>query len=118
MYKMKKLFLLTALLFGGLGFTHVEAAGDVPLEIIDESGASNYGTKAPPLIISQEDNVLTLPVMADDFVLELRDEDGFLVYSAFVPSGCTMVILPTWLSGSFELRLIADTYYYIGYIFL
>ena len=109
---------MTALLFGGLGFTHVEAAGDVPLEIIDESGTSNYGTKAPPLIISQEDNVLTLPVMADDFVLELRDEDGYLVYFAFVPSGCTQVILPVWLSGSFELRLVASTYYYIGYILL
>lgn len=115
---MKKLFLLTALLFGGLGFTHVEAAGDVPLEIIDESGSSDHSTKAPPLVISQEDNVLTLPVLADDFVLELRDEYGCVVYYAFVPSGCTQVILPVWLSGSFELRLVASTYYYIGYILL
>lgn len=115
---MKKLFLLTALLFGGLGFTHVEAAEDVPLSIIKEGEISDEGMKTPPLIISQDGNVLTLPVMADDFVLELRDEYGCVVYYAFVPSGCTMVILPTWLSGSFELRLIADTYYYIGYIFL
>ena len=109
---------MTALLFGGLGFTHVEAAVDVPLEIINDSEVSSGNTKAPPLVISQDNNVLTLPVMADDFVLELRDEDGCLVYSAFVPSGCTQVILPVWLSGSFELRLVANTYYYIGYIYL
>ena len=115
---MKKLFLLAALLFGGLGFTHVEAAEDVPLEVIKDGEIGDHGTKAPPLVISQEDNVLTLPVMADDFVLELRDEDGYLVYFAFVPSGCTQVILPVWLSGSFELRLVASTYYYLGYIFL
>lgn len=115
---MKKLFLLAALLFGGLGFTHVEAAEDVPLSIIKEGEVSDEGMKAPPLVISQEDNVLTLPVMADDFVLELRDEYGCVVYSAFVPSGCTQVILPVWLSGSFELRLVASAYYYIGYIFL
>ena len=115
---MKKLFLMTALLFGGLGFTHVEAAEDVPLSIIKEGEISDEGMKTPPLIISQDGNVLTLPVMADDFVLELRDEYGCVVYYAFVPSGCTQVILPVWLSGSFELRLVASTYYYIGYILL
>ena len=109
---------MTALLFGGLGISHVEAACDVPLEVINDSETGSGNTKAPPLVISQEDNVLTLPVMADDFVLELRDEYGCVVYYAFVPSGCTQVILPVWLSGSFELRLVANTYYYIGYIYL
>ena len=48
---------MTALLFGGLGFTHVEAAEDVPLSIIKEGEISDEGMKTPPLIISQDGNV-------------------------------------------------------------
>ncbi len=37
-----------------------------------------------------------------------------MVYSTFLPSGTTQVILPSTLSGSFEIRLVGDTYYYRG----
>ena len=40
------------------------------------------------------------------------------VNSTIVPEGTTLVVLPSTLSGDFELRLAADTYYYIGYILL
>ena len=76
--------------------------------------------KAPPrpLVISQDNNILTLPATSVDYTLELRDENGTLVYSSYIPTGTTQIILPTTLSGNFEIRLVADTYYYIGYISL
>lgn len=49
-------------------------------------------------------------------MLQLCDEDGTLVYTAFVPQGTTQVVLPSTLSGLYEIRLVADTYYYIGYL--
>jgi hypothetical protein len=53
-----------------------------------------------------------------DYTLNLYDEDEDVVYSVFVPAGTTQVILPTTLSGNFELRFETDTYYYYGFIYL
>lgn len=35
-----------------------------------------------------------------------------------VAAGTTQIVLPSTLSGDFELRFVGDTYYYIGYISL
>ena len=43
-------------------------------------------------------------------------QDGTIVYSTCVSSGTTSVILPSTLTGDYEFRLVADTYYYYGYI--
>ena len=90
------------------------------MQIIDHGPAAGGSTLAPPRpwYITQDDYVLTLPAFEDDFTLELRDEDDTVVYSTLVPAGTTQVVLPSTLSGDFELRLAADTYYYIGYISL
>ena len=113
---MKKFLFMAILLIGGT-IVSVGEPRDIPLSIINESEESEGNTKSPtlPLIISQDDNILTTSV---DYTLELRDENGTLVYSSYVPAGTTQIILPTTLSGNFEIRLVADTYYYIGYISL
>ena len=51
-----------------------------------------------------------------DYTLSLYDEDGEVAYSVFVPAGTTQIVLPSTLSGSFELRFETDSYYYYGYI--
>ena len=93
---------------------------EIPLVVnwIDPSNTNTPIPKAPPrpLAITLNDNILTLPVTSVDYTLELRDENGTLVYSSYIPTGTTQIILPTTLSGNFEIRLVADTYYYIGYI--
>lgn len=95
-------------------------AEQIPMQIIDETGVGGGNTLAParPWYITQDDNVLTLPALADDYTLVLLDEDGDVAYTTFVPAGTTTVVLPSTLSGDFELRLVADTYYYRGYIIL
>ena len=82
-------------------------------------GASGSGpTYAPPRPwdITQDGYVLTMPAFEDDYILELRDENDVVVYTDYVPAGTTQIVLPSTLSGDFELRLVADTYYYRGYI--
>jgi len=114
----KKLFLIVALL-SGWGANSLWA-GQIPMHIINPTGPEGGNTLAPPRpwYITQDDHVLTLPTFEDDFTLELRDENDVIVYTDYVPAGTTQVVLPSTLSGDFELRLVADTYYYIGYISL
>jgi hypothetical protein len=115
----KKLFLIVALL-SGWGANSLWAWHQVPMHFI-KKGSSDYGnTLAPPRpwYITQDDYVLTFTAFEDDYTLELRDENDVVVYTDYVPAGTTQVVLPSTLSGDFELRLVADTYYYIGYISL
>jgi len=115
----KKLFLFIALL-SGWGVNSLWAGNQIPMHIIDESSSDGGHTYAPPRpwYITQDDYVLTMPAFEDDFTLELRDENDVVVYTDYVPAGTTQIVLPSTLSGDFELRLVGDTYYYRGYISL
>ena len=118
---MKKLLLFTLLLIGG-GLMSYGQSNQIPMQIVNNGGASHGNTLAPPRpwYITQDENVLILPAFEDDLTLQLLDEDETIVYSTYVPAGTTQVVLPTTLSGEFELRLIPSlaTYYYRGYICL
>lgn len=76
-------------------------------------------TKAPqhPVVAYLANGVLTLPVTLVDYQFQMFDEDGVLVYSAFVSAGSVQIVLPQ-LTGNFEIRLLSDRYYYRGYITL
>lgn len=92
----------------------------IPMQVILNGASSDGPTYAPPRpwYITQNDFSLTLPALADDYTLELRNEEDVVVYTTFVPAGTTLIVLPSTLSGDFELRLVGDTYYYRGYITL
>ena len=117
---MKKIVLSIFLLVGGGAFVGVLAQQQIPMQIIKEDSAGNNGSYAPPRpwYIIQDDYVLTIPAFEADYILELRDEDDNVIYSAYLCAGTTQIALPITLSGDFELRLVGDTYYYRGYISL
>ena len=108
----KKLFLMIALLSGG-SISPLMALQNVPMQIVNKGGIGGGSTLAPPRpwYITQDDYVLTLPAFEDDYILELHDENDVVVYTDYVPAGTTQIVLPSTLSGDFELRLVADTYY-------
>ena len=114
----RKLFLFVILLIGGCSFSY--GAQQIPMQIINEGAASSGPTYAParPWYITQDENVFTLAATPEDYTLVLFDEDGEVVYTDTLPSGSTMFVLPSTLSGSFEIRLMpfASTYYYRGYL--
>lgn len=116
---MYKKILLSIALFLGVGVTSLWAA-QIPMNIIVKGGVGNGHTYAParPWYISQDDYAFTLAATPEDYTLVLLDEDGEIVYTDTLPSGSTMFVLPSTLSGSFEIRLMpfASTYYYRGYL--
>lgn len=116
---MYKKILLSIALFLGVGVTSLWAA-QIPMNIIVKGGVGNGHTYAParPWYITQDENVFTLATTPEDYTLVLLDEYGEIVYSDTLPSGSTMFVLPSTLSGSFEIRLMpfASTYYYRGYL--
>jgi hypothetical protein len=119
---MKQLILL-ALLFIGEAFlsdAYGSVTQSIPMQIIDTKPMGSGNTRIPPRpwYITQDDYVLTLPAFDYAYTLVLLDEDGVVVYSADYSAGTTAAVLPSTLSGEFELRLVpyAATYYYRGYI--
>lgn len=117
-FKSKRLALLSVLLgLGGVIFG-INMPVDLQVGYLDPVPPTNGHGKAPIRIPSlwQDDNMLTFESSHADFTLTLIDEDGFTVYTTQVPADVDVVVLPSTLYGSYELRLETDTYYYIGYI--
>ena len=116
---MKNVIMIALLLIGGCNYCFSFPV-QIPMRIIDPGASSEGSTLAPPRpwYITQDDYTLTMPAFEDEFILELRDESDVVVYTTNVSAGTTMIVLPSTLSGDFELRLVADTYYYIGCITL
>ena len=116
--EMKRLFVLAVLTLWGTSVTNA-LADDVPLEIIDEKPAGGGNTKSQPLplIVTLEGHTLTIPSSGVDYVFQVLSPNG-IEYSVYVPAGTTTIIIPASLSGSYEIRLVADTYYYRGYVTL
>ena len=119
---MKKILFLAIMFLGGAIFPNAiwGQPNNIPMQIINEGGVNNGPTYAPPRpwYITQDDDVLTIPAFDEGYTLQLLDEDETVVYSTYIPAGTTQVILPSTLSGDFELRLIPymATYYFRGYI--
>jgi len=115
---MKRLFLLLVsyLLLGAsvearclIGFTS---------HIIDNTPIGHGPGRGPievPLVYI-EDNTLTFEVNHPDYVLTIKDEDGEVVYTTTVFTTDTEVILPSTLSGDYEINLIMDNWLFTGWI--
>ena len=119
---MRNIILSFVFLIGGAILTNASASQQIPMQFIKEGSAGSSGTQAPhrPWYITQDDYVLTLEATPENYTLKLLDEDGVVIYSTYLPVGSTEVILPSTLSGDFELHLapFSNTYYYMGFIIL
>ena len=95
-------------------------AGNIPMNYHPTGSTHGGNGKAPacPWNITQDGYVITMSATPCDYIFSIYDEDDDLVYTTFVPAGTTQIVLPSTLSGSFEIRFETDTYYYYGYITL
>ena len=95
---------------------------DITLEvmIIDPTDPFPNTHKSPVVIphVSIDDYTLHFESGHSDYTLALLDEDGYVVYTTYVSSSVSSVVLPSTLSGEFEIRLIPDdsNYYFYRYI--
>jgi hypothetical protein len=116
---MKKilLFVLGAFLFS----TKLTAWEQIPFTVngdIDIMPIGHGYGKSPmrPPVVYIEDYTLTFAVDHPDYVLTIKDEDGVTVYSTTVFSAQTEVILPSTLSGDYEIQLVMGNWLFTGWI--
>lgn len=88
---------------------------DLQVNIIDPG--NNSGQHRNPIpSISIEDHTLYFNTPCDGCVLRLLDEDGEEVYSTVIPTSCTSLVLPSYLSGEYELQIIQGNICYYATI--
>ena len=89
---------------------------------INPVGSGNQFPKSPVEIpdVSISDHSLFFEDVDFDLMLQLVDEDDDAVYTVFVPANTASVVLPSTLTGEFELQLIPTTgiYYFVSDITL
>ena len=118
---MKKYFLLliSAVMMG----TSVYAWEKIPLTVsgdIDDMPIGHGNPKSPmqPPTVYIEDYTLSFAVGHPEYVLQITDEDGDVVYTTTVFSTDTQVVLPSYLSGNYEIQLTMGNWLFTGYITL
>ena len=116
---MRRFFMIAFILLGG-----VNLFGQTPVNLIvgiDDPTTLNPGhPKAPPYIplVEQDGSVLYFELAHADYTLELIQDDE-VIYSVVVPASTTTVVLPSWIEGECEIRLLTGgIYYFYGYITL
>ncbi len=116
---MKKLllFVLGAFFLG----TNLNANEPVPLTVsgdIDDMPLGNGYGRAPMLAprVYIDDYTLLFSVDHPEYVLYIKDEDDNVVYSTVVYSDQTQVVLPSTLSGDYQIELVMGIWKFTGWI--
>ena len=116
---MKKLFLF---LFSAFIFsTSVSAQVLVPLTVSIEENDQPLGNghgKSPMLVpkVYIDDYTLLFAIDHPEYVLNIKDEDENVVYSTVVYSAQTQVVLPSTLSGNYQIELVMGNWLFKGWI--
>lgn len=96
---------------------------EIPIEVgyIDPTDPITPLPKAPIRIPSLSICGCTLFFSGShaDYTLQVISDDEQVVFETYVPYSVSTVSLPASLSGSYEIRLVPDTYYFFrGFIIL
>lgn len=118
----KKSFLLMTLMMAMLSLSSVRvsaASTPIPLtgEYIDpKEGEEYHRSQALVPELEIDDYTLFFMTPCDGCVLRLLDENRDVVYSTVIPDSAVSLVLPSYLSGDYEIQIIQGEYYYWGYI--
>ena len=119
----KKKFILMTLMMVMLPLSSVQvsaASRPIPLTggYVDPTlGDDNQRSPLAIPLIEIEDYTLFFVTPCDSSVLRLLDEDGD-VYSTVIPNNASSLVLPSYLSGEYEIQIIQGSIYFWGYISL
>ncbi len=121
----KKRFLIISLLTAMLSFTCVNLYAnqeDVDLQVgYEDPDDGNDGQQKGPVLIPYvciDGYSLSFITPCDGCTLRLLDENDIVVYSTVIPTGTTSLMLPSYLSGEYEIQIIRGNIYFYGYIIL
>lgn len=102
--------------------TSISAKQLIPftLSYEDDMPLGNGYPKSPldPPTVYIEDYTLTFENYHPEYILNIKDEDGDVVYSTVVYSTQTQVALPSTLSGNYEIKLVLGSWVFTGWIWL
>ena len=96
-----------------------QGAVDLTAGIIDPEAGGNDAPRGPIYVPSASIDGYTFYVSDHpDYVLQLVDPDDetIVYYETDLPEGVNSVILPSTLSGTYEIRLIWGNWYFYGTI--
>ena len=116
---MRKLFLF---MFGAFILsTDVSAQELVPLtvSIEEDDQLIGHGFGKVPMLAPKvyiDDYTLLFAVDHPEYVLYIKDEDDNVVYSTVVYSDQTQVVLPSTLSGDYQIELVMGIWKFTGWI--
>ena len=115
----KRLFLLFCVCNFMLG-TNVFAWTLVPLQvsILNDERIGHSHPKSPdetPTVYI-DDYTLFFETNHPEYVLNIKDEDGDVVYTTVVYTAQTQAVLPPTLSGNYVIELAVDNQLYTGWI--
>ena len=115
--KNKLLMLLGALLL----CTSIGAKTIVPLSVSidDDDMPIGHGlgkTPMRPPVVYLDDHTLSFVTGHPDYTLIIKDEGGDVVYTTTVFSAETEVVLPSTLSGDYEIQLTMGNWLFTGWI--
>ena len=119
---MKKFLLIIACLFV-ITLTSQAQNGpgtliDLEVGYVDPSDKINQNPRSPndsPTVYI-EDYTLTFEANHPEYVLYIKNEYETVVYSTVVTSAMTEVVLPSTLSGDYEIDLILGSWCFWGYV--
>ena len=93
----------------------------LPVQIDDDDRPIGNGHGRPAIeapLVYIEDHILTFEADHPDYVLIIKDENDQQVYTTPVYSVQTEVILPSTLSGNYEINLVMGNWLFAGWIYL
>ena len=96
---------------------------DLQVSYIDPDSQKGGPRKAPPRVPSVQvpvvfldSNTLYFDEPCGALMLQLVDEDDFVVYSVTIPAGTTEWELPSTFEGEYELQIIQGRFCFHGWI--
>ena len=100
----------------------VIAVAEVEIELyVSKVDHTTFGHNVPktpvrPPHVSIENGVLSFTADHPEYVLFIRDEEGDVVYTTVVSSSVTQVVLPSTLSGEYQIELVMGSWLFVGEI--
>ena len=88
------------------------------MSIIDEQPGTNGFPRTPITapIVYIDDYTLLFEANHPEYVLNIKDENNVVVYSMVVSTTQTQVVLPSTLSGNYEIQLVMGYWLFMGWI--
>lgn len=119
---MKKRLLLLLLMMALMPLSHYVMAQTINFKVgyVDPQNPFEEDHRSPVLIpeVEIEGYTLFFTTPCDGCVLRLLDENDDVVYSSVIPSGSTSLVLPSYLSGEYEIQIIQGNLCFWGYLSL